>query len=253
MNIDENSTKIKIISEPTAQNPFVVIYKPRNISSAPLTKDDKDCALFQVAKQYPEVLEVKGKKQIEGGLLHRIDNATAGLLLIATNQDSYDKLLLCQENNNFVKTYTAHCKFIEDYYKLKEGFSENSIYKKIESLKDGESLSFELKSLFRPFGVGRREVRPVLENASKVLLKKTSGKVYLTKVEVTKNGDDYSVICKITNGFRHQVRCHLAWCKIPVIGDALYNPVREGEFNFTASQIEFIHPISGEKVSFLIV
>jgi 23S rRNA-/tRNA-specific pseudouridylate synthase len=30
------------------------------------------------------------------------------------------------------------------------------------------------------------------------------------------------VVCRITEGFRHQVRCHLAWVGLPVVGDETY-------------------------------
>ena len=43
----------------------------------------------------------------------------------------------------------------------------------------------------------------------------------------------------ITNGFRHQVRCHLAWMGLPIIGDSLYNSNTDGEqLKFTASKID---------------
>ena len=84
--------KIKIIFEPDKNKPFLVIYKPKNLPSAPLNKNDKNNALSQAIQIFPEIQNVTGKKQIEYGLLHRLDTATDGLLLICTTQECYDFL-----------------------------------------------------------------------------------------------------------------------------------------------------------------
>ena len=85
--------RIEIIKEPTKEKPFLIIYKPKDLPSAPLTADDSDNAFSQAAALYPELLQVHGKKEIEHGLLHRLDTATSGLLLIARTQDFYDYLI----------------------------------------------------------------------------------------------------------------------------------------------------------------
>ena len=84
--------KIKIIFEPDKNKPFLVIYKPKNLPSAPLNENDKNNALSQAIQLFPEIQNVIGKKQIEYGLLHRLDTATDGLLLICTTQECYDFL-----------------------------------------------------------------------------------------------------------------------------------------------------------------
>ena len=89
-NDNKNICSIKIISQPSNENPFVIIYKPKNIPSAPLTIDDNNNALSMALHFFPEIKNVVGKKQIEYGLIHRIDTSTDGLLLIATTQQAYD-------------------------------------------------------------------------------------------------------------------------------------------------------------------
>ena len=44
--------QIQIVIEPSKENPFVVIKKPRGLPSAPLFEGDK-CAFSQAAKLYP--------------------------------------------------------------------------------------------------------------------------------------------------------------------------------------------------------
>lgn len=250
MTLNKHSDKITVIAENSTTSPFVIIYKPQGLPSAPLTENDKNCALYQAAQFFPEIMNVKGKKNIEAGLVHRIDNVTDGLLLIATTQQSYDFLLKLQEENRFIKTYNAKCSYLKNLYELKPGFPENLYKNIIPLLKDKEEFKIVLESCFRPYGPGRKEVRPVIENDTKAASKKSSNRIYQTEIAVTKDGTDYNVTCKITNGFRHQVRSHLAWLSIPVKGDPLYNPLSKEneEFFFSATGLEFVNPVNGEKV-----
>ena len=63
---------------------FIVCDKPAGLPSAPLNANDtKATALSQMIALCPAILSVKGKKEFEYGLVHRIDTATRGLLLAA--------------------------------------------------------------------------------------------------------------------------------------------------------------------------
>jgi 23S rRNA-/tRNA-specific pseudouridylate synthase len=69
----------------------------------------------------------------------------------------------------------------------------------------------------------------------------------------------YRLAAETAHGFRHQVRCHLAWRGFPVIGDALYHPAYRGGGRgetarrrtlFFASGLLFRHPLTGEEQTF---
>ena len=226
----------------------VVAVKEGGMPSAPIKEGETDNALFHVSLDYPEVLEVQGKKSIEGGILHRLDTATTGLLLFARNQFFYDELIKAQENNLFIKEYTAVCSDIKNTPELLEGFpiqSKNVFSKKI-------NFPVEIISRFRSYGKGQQQVRPVTDDsvgyAAKKNVTKTQYKTEILSVENYKK--DFMVKCRISKGFRHQVRCHLAWCGLPVAGDFLYNPLfNQTEDNqteklfFFATKIEFPHPV----------
>lgn len=252
MKFDKHSSKIEIVSPVTYENPFAVIYKPQGIPSAPLKEDDRNCALFQAAEIFPELLNVKGKKEIEAGLIHRIDTATDGLLLIAADQKSYDYFITLQAQDKFIKTYSAECTYIPELFKLKPGYPENHEEEKIKKLNHDMSLKISVTSFFRAFGQGRKEVRPVSQDSGMAASKKSGEKIYTTDISVKRKENGYFCHCSITNGYRHQVRSHLAWCKIPVKGDALYNPnTNEGdEFFFTASGLSFSHPLTKSCVEY---
>ena len=223
---------IKIITENKEELPFIVIYKPSGLPSAPLSKDDKNNALSMAMDLYPEIKNVKGKKEIEYGLLHRIDTMTKGLLLIALTQSFYDYMTEEQKEGRFIKYYRAECTKIDE---LLPGFSECPV-KYSPSIKE-----YDLSSYFRYYGPGNKEVRPVHEDSNTFALKKIGKKVtYKTHVEIENiSGDNVSVLCKISSGFKHQVRSHLCWLGLRIKGDNIYNPGSNEDFMFEACGFEF--------------
>ena len=223
--------QIKIIHAPDSQKPFLIIDKPAGLPSAPLNENDKENAFSQAAALFPQILQVKGKKPVEGGLLHRLDTATSGLMIIAATQECYDFLQEEQKEGRIIKTYFAECAVPEPV----EGQGNKS---------------FTIQSYFRPYGPGRKEVRPVTADSNKAALDKVEKKVlYTTDIRIksiNKEKNTALVECKITNGYRHQVRCHLAWAGLPVINDLLYNPDADKKsteaMHFCACKIEFEYP-----------
>ena len=214
--------KIEIVFEPTANKPFLVIYKPKGLASAPLNSEDSQNALAQAAAMFPQIKTVRGKKTIEYGLLHRLDTATDGLMVIAASQECYDFLSSEQTEGRFIKTYSAECDILSDNAQRLGGFPP--ALPVLPQLPDSPAFS-EVISYFRPYAEGRKEVRPVTENSGKAALSKLGKqKLYTTKIQITKLSETRAkATCEITEGYRHQVRCHLAWIGYPVVGDTLYN------------------------------
>lgn len=212
---------------------YLVVYKNPSIPSSP-GKTPNSC-LEYVAKDFPQVMEIKGKREGEGGLLHRLDTETAGILLFAKNQDFYDHIIFEQDNLSFIKYYTAYCTCRE---------------------KDICNIDFtprKISSFFRPFGPKGGMVKPIfnLEMESLANKKKSGNKKYITDILSIKKfyekNTDFGVIhllkikASISLGFRHQVRSHLASENLPVFGDKLYNkdfPIGN-KMLFFASGIEF--------------
>ncbi|MBE6355232.1 MAG: RNA pseudouridine synthase [Treponema sp.] len=242
---------IRIIAEPSEKNPFAVIYKPRGLASAPLAEGD-DSAFTRAAGIFPELKDVHGIKAVEGGLVHRIDTVTDGILVIASTQQSYDSFILQQKEGQFIKEYTALCRYQKN---LPEGFPPcTADREKISACMQSRSF-FKLSSLFRPFGKKGSAVRPVRTDgvSGRAEQKKAGTKIYTTEILLEKGTDHdvFKATCRITAGYRHQVRCHLCWCGFPVTGDRVYSLSGiEEDFSFTASSLSFLHPVSSERISF---
>lgn len=224
-----------IIKEITRDEPYLIINKPSGLPSAPLNENDRNNAFSIAAELFPELLNVTGRKEIEHGLLHRIDTETSGLLIIAATQDSYENLLQLQKENKIKKYYSALSNV--DYENInKLGGFPSSDFVYCKNIKE-----YNLESYFRFFGEGRKCVRPVTKNSNGAALKKLGKPVlYNTNIKIVENSCDLIRIeACITNGFRHQVRCHLAWMGLPIIGDSLYNSNTDGEqLKFKASKID---------------
>lgn len=233
--------QIKIIHAPTEKEPFVILEKPNGLPTAPLNPKDENNALCQAVSIYPELKNVTGKKSIEYGLIHRLDTVTRGLILIAQTQDFYDYIIKQQDEALITKTYSAICKYNPENAQKLTAFPP-AIKIKLEVGKE-----YEIKSMFRPFGKGNKEVRPVTKDSNEAALKKVGKPVeYTTKIKITDVKGEYcSVECKITAGFRHQVRNHLAWIGLPIVNDYLYNCESletENEIDFIANGLEFYYP-----------
>ncbi len=215
---------------------YVILYKPGNMHCAPLKENEEGTLLDFCGRLFPEVLLPQGKKRLEGGLVHRLDYETRGLVLFARNQDSLNHFLIQQDDGLFLKQYDAD---VSKRDAVPAGFPAPPEHRQIP---------FELKSAFRPFGPGRKEVRPVLTDhlPKHKDVAFDNGAPYITKILAWESGTDSTarVKAELFRGFRHQIRCHLAWLGFPILNDTLYGGQISagGELALKAVSLSFIDP-----------
>ena len=190
---------------------YLVAYKPAALPSVPLAKDanPQDTLLHKVAADYPEVLLPFGKQRWEGLTLHRLDTDTSGLVLFARTKEAFAMLQEFQDAGRFIKHYYA----ATIHKPPGVGFPEYSG----RSIEDGTW--HQIKSGFRSYGPSASSVRPLIDSAT------MTKRLYFTAVrQIGTNVSGHSVFeCSLAQGFRHQIRCHLAWAGFPLIGDAVYS------------------------------
>ena len=203
--------------------------------------------------------QVRGKKAIEAGLLHRLDTDTRGLVLFAKDQKVYDFLAARQEAGQMIKNY---CAFVEPNRvpEIDNGYgfgaTELSMLKELSAAQKGiaaqeqvvvqeqiaAQLPLTLESQFRNFGPGAKRVAPVFPGSRHY---KKDGRLYTTVIETIDilpspiDGNDtvpetvceslsppplIRLCCRLSRGYRHQVRAHLAAAGLPIVGDPLYAP-----------------------------
>jgi 23S rRNA pseudouridine1911/1915/1917 synthase len=231
----------------TETSTYIVLYKPHKMHTVPIKADSGGTLLDWAAQKYPELLKVHGKKDIEGGILHRLDYETAGLVLAARTQEAYNNLYQQQNEGLFVKEYDALCAPPDNECKITLcGFPPPP---KIDGSLDGtpdalpDTMPFTVSSYFRHYGAGRKSVRPLLDADGRA-----EGGIYTTEVLSISALDDSTVRLRvrIDKGFMHQIRCHLAWLGFPILNDTLYGgKPTGGELALNATRLYFTNPQTG--------
>jgi len=220
------------IIEETAD--FAVVFKPPKMHSVPLKKKEGNTLLEWYASHSPQVFD----------LMHRLDFETHGLILIAKTQKSFEYFKYIQDKGEFVKEYSAVC---EGSTSAAVGFPPPPDFSNRESSPEKPLI---VMSYFRPYGPGRKLVRPVIDDDKRHKeIAKDNGGFYRTEI-VNRNGNVFTV--RIKRGFRHQIRSHLSWIGFPIMNDSLYGEQRaEGEeqgiLALRAHGLFFSDPASGEQ------
>jgi 23S rRNA pseudouridine1911/1915/1917 synthase len=207
---------------------YAVVFKPPKMHSAPLKKKKGETLFDWFRTQSSNVFD----------MVHRLDFETHGLVLFAKNQKSFDFFKSLQDTGEFIKEYSTVCVNNEN-----AGFGFPPSPFDPLSIKE-KTLTIE--SYFRPYGPGRKLVRPVTENEKRREIAKDRGGFY--KTEITNiNGNNFNV--RIKRGFRHQIRCHLCWIGFPILNDVLYPHTAEGdsgELALRSHVLFFNDPSTGE-------
>ena len=229
---------------------YVVAYKPPFMHSAPVRTSVKDNFLDWCCVRFLEIAVLPGRRVGEGGLLHRLDYETHGIMLLARTESGMKNLLVQQKDGKIIKEYSALAAPPKE--KL-PGFP-----KTVPSFSDNTNDPHRIISAFRPYGPGRKSVRPVvLDIQSDVRLDEDKEKrPYVTEILKT----DYlpsgivSFRLSIFRGFRHQIRCHLAWHGTPILNDDLYGGREDGNvlLALRAVSLTFNEPVTEKKVKFAI-
>jgi len=234
-----DSNQFTIIYEDEA---ILVVVKPRGLATAPLAKDINGNNLTKLVFNYcPAIALVQGFSGSEGGLLHRLDNATEGLVLYAKEQSSFDFLLNEAKLSNFKKYYLAYS--LAGLANLNpDNIKENNWQILLNKNKFG-NFKIALTTGFVKAKAKSSKVRAVGLSGS---LKAT--KPYLSNFTLNSDKDFIKIDCFLTQGFRHQIRASLAVLGLPIINDPLYNAGNcKGTMQFWATALAFKHP-SGEQL-----
>ena len=163
------------------------------------------------------------------GIVHRLDQDTSGLIVVAKSQAAMDGLVKAfASHKNIEKTYLA---VVHGRPRLDAGRIENLI--------------------------GRHPV-----DRKRMAIVEKNGKGAITNYRMLESSNRHSnlasVVCRIETGRTHQIRVHMASLGCPVIGDKVYGkpaldkklepvPVRQ---MLHAWKLKLWHPVRREQMSF---
>jgi 23S rRNA pseudouridine1911/1915/1917 synthase len=161
----------------------VVISKPAGMPSQPLRAGETGTAANAIVALHPECASVSDDPR-DGGLVHRLDIGTSGVLIAARTREAWQR--------------------------LREAFGKGEIEKEYLALVDHPP-------------VARGCDLPLAQRGRKVAVDLAEGLEAHTAWEpVASYGERRLVRCVTKTGRMHQVRVHLAQCGAPIAGDELY-------------------------------
>ena len=188
--------KIKVLYE---DSNILVIDKPSGISVHGDGRSKKKTIADWVLKNYPKMKNV-GEPMGEiprPGIVHRLDNETSGVLLLAKNKKSYEFLKNQFKNREIKKTYHA---IVSGFVKDDRGIINKPI---------GRSPA-DFRRYLSGRGV-RGEIREAITQYR--VLKRFKAPSKFTYLEIYPK-----------TGRTHQIRVHMKYLNHPVVCDSLYNP-----------------------------
>jgi len=249
-----------------SEKDFLIAFKPpRMHSSSSKTEAITDGGsgetfLEWCTKEYPEIADLPGRRPGDGGLIHRLDYDTQGLLMLARTKAGMDAILEQQKEGSIIKEYSA---LVLKNEVVLPGFppKKPELPDWVFSGGSGEGDSALICSAFRPYGPGRKSVRPVpldVVRSEKFAAKKKKHDIalnadepYITEILKARflSADVVSFRLMISKGFRHQIRSHLFWIGLPILNDDLYggSPYGKGFLGLRACSISFMDPSSKDK------
>ena len=206
-------TRAQTITTPYVDAHLVLAQKPAGVLSVPgLGPRGQDCVAVQLQQRWPDLRVV-----------HRLDMATSGLMVLARGAAAHRTLSMAFERRAVHKQYIA----------VVSGWVE------------GESGSIEL-----PLAADwpRRPLQKVDHE---------QGKPSITRWQVIQRDLEAGLtrlLLEPLTGRSHQLRVHLATIGHPIIGDALYAPPQvqalAPRLLLHASRLAFAHPASGAALVF---
>jgi 23S rRNA pseudouridine1911/1915/1917 synthase len=196
----------------------LVVLKPQGMVVHPASGNYSHTLVNAVLNICDDLSGINGV--IRPGIVHRIDKNTAGILIIAKNDNAHNKLSEQLKNHSMNRVYYA---LVEGIIKQDEG--------KIDA------------------DLGRHP-----KDRIKMAVVK-DGKRAVTHYKVIERYRNSTLLeCKLETGRTHQIRVHFAHIGHPLVGDEVYGLKKQrfklkGQMLF-AAKLGFVHPRTGEYIEF---
>lgn len=196
---------------------IVVIDKPAGMPSQPLRAGELGTAANAIAARWPECAAI-GDDVRDGGLVHRLDIGTSGVLVAART--------------------------VEAYRALRDAFGAGLVAKTYLAITDGSPVSRECDV-------------PLVQRGKRVVVDYTDGLAAYTSFAIERASATHALVrCTAQTGRMHQVRAHLAHVGSPITGDTLYGgtgdegePLPSGQSGFYLHAATITLPIGGETLA----
>ena len=202
---------------------LAVIYKPEGLLSVP-GKDSLQPSIYALMrKRYPTAASPL--------IVHRLDMATSGLMVIAKTEFAYHRLQKEFLHHRVQKKYIA-----------------------IIGCKDKEACNRLAKVSKRGRAFLSLPLMPDYLDRPRQIVHHEQGKEAITEYEILERIDDTHLRLALypKTGRTHQLRVHCAHqegLNAPILGDPLYGNEKASRLHLHAEEITFEHPLTGKKIT----
>lgn len=199
---------------------LMIVNKPAGLIVHPAqSTQDSETLVHRLLAYAPDQLSDVGGP-LRPGIVHRLDKDTSGLLIIAKNNESHEKLVEMFKNREVLR----------EYYVLVEGY-------------------FNHQHAHVDAPIGRDP-----HNRQKMKVTHINAKEARTDFYLVEAYEDLSLLrARLDTGRTHQIRLHSLFMKLPVLGDEMYGSgvleELEGQ-GLHAYHLAFKHPRTGEEMEF---
>lgn len=190
-----------IISE---NNDFLIIDKPSGLVVHPFDYSTEYTLVDFLQENYPEMFSIENTVTLQdkrtiplGGIVHKLDRDTSGIMVIAKNKKIFDELKAQFRNHTISKKYLA----------LVEGIIQKDNF-----------------TIDAPLGRSKKEYRQSTnpENPRGEL------RDAITDVKVIQRNQTTTLVqLSPKTGRTHQLRAHMSSIGHPIVGDKIYGSVME--------------------------
>ena len=198
-------------------NDVLVINKPSGLVVHPGAGNVNGTLVNGLMAHTEELSDING--EVRPGIVHRIDKDTTGLMIVAKNNKAHEALSDALSRHEIKRDYLAIVK--------------------------GEFPS-DTATIDAP--IGRDEV-----NRKKMAVTSKNSKEAITHLRVVKRYKGYTLVrLSLETGRTHQIRVHMSYIGYPIVNDPLYGVGEATEYGqfLHSTSIDFIHPITKEKMHF---
>ena len=195
---------------------LLVVNKPRGLASHPAASLNEPSLVNALLARGTRLSEVG--EAFRPGIVHRLDRDTTGLMVVAKTDAAHVALARQIEGKTAERRYLA----------LVAGNVERDRF--VIDMPIGRDPRHRTRMGIVPDGKpSRTHVKRVARVDAGTLL-----------------------ACRLETGRTHQIRVHLAYHAMPVLGDALYAPkaVAEGPLQLHAAYLAIDHPVDGRRLAF---
>ena len=173
----------------------VIVDKPAGQPTAPLRQTETMTLANALIARYPELAGI-GYSAREPGLLHRLDNDTSGLVIVARKAYAFEELKAALKDGRIHKSYLLVCAS--------------------DGLADEGTIEFPIANHPKD----QRRVYPCIHPRDVI---RYSPRPASTRYRVIRRAGPWALVeASVSRALRHQIRAHFAAIEHPLAGDTLY-------------------------------